>query len=252
MGRPNKKLPAQPDVPCVALAADLRALRERAGVTLSELSSLSGLSAGTLSSAQSGLSVPTEKTLAVFVEACGERDALSWMARREAALRGARPAPTSSSRPVAPNDDAGRSLAWRSTWARWDRSGKLTPPSKASSPTSLPFWLSSLRAYRSVSFRALARATGYSHTHFAAMAGGFQPVSVRGLMAFLDGCRVGTFTEQIEWLDLLERTCSSPRRRLDAARERTRLIALSQGSAPRPSSSAQATAAEHAAAAERP
>ncbi|MFD8096862.1 helix-turn-helix domain-containing protein [Streptomyces malaysiensis] len=214
------------------LAADLRALRERAGVTLADLSNLSGLSAGTLSAAQSGMSVPTEKTLTAFVEACGERDASLWLARREAALRGARPAPSPSSRPAPHNDDGGMRLAWHSTWKRWDKSGILTPPSKASSPRSLSFWLSSLRAYRSVSFRSIARASGYSHTTLAAMAGGFQPVTVRGLMAFLDGCRVGTFAEKIEWLDLLERTSDSPRRRLDAARERARLTALSQGSEP--------------------
>jgi hypothetical protein len=75
----------------------------------------------------------------------------------------------------------------------------------------------------------MARASGYSHTTLAAMASGFQPVTVRGLLAFLQGCRVGTIAEKIEWLDLLERTSDSPRRRLDAARERARLTALSAG-----------------------
>jgi hypothetical protein len=36
-------------------------------------------------------------------------------------------------------------------------------------------------------------------------------------MAFLQGCGAATFAERIEWLALLERTSSSPRRRMHAA-----------------------------------
>jgi hypothetical protein len=81
--------------------------------------------------------------------------------------------------------------------------------------------------------RALARKTDYSHTTLAAMAAGYRPVTVRGLLAFLAGCRVTTFAERIAWLDLLERTSDSPRRRLDAARERARLEDLSDMDEPR-------------------
>ncbi|MFH9229018.1 helix-turn-helix domain-containing protein [Streptomyces lydicus] len=227
MARPSKKLPGQPDLPCVAFAAGLRSLRERSGLTLAQLSVLSGLSVGTLSGAQSGTRVPTEKTVIAFVQACGELDVTPWLARREAALRG--PLPATPPLQARAHHDSNTRLAWRGTWKRWDSTGKLTPPSKATGPKALSHWLLGLRDYRSVSFRAMARATDYSHTTLAAMAAGFQPVSVRGLLAFLQGCQVGTFAEKIEWLDLLERTSNSPRRRLDAARERARLTALSAG-----------------------
>ncbi|MEU1320973.1 helix-turn-helix domain-containing protein [Streptomyces tibetensis] len=229
MARPSKKLPDQSDLPCVMLAADLRSLRERSGLTMAHLSDLSALSVGTLSSAQSGTKVPTEKTVTAFVQACGELDVTPWLARREAATRGALPRAVPSTGHAHTHDGPDPCLAWRGTWARWDTTGKLTPPSKAAGLKALPHWLSGLRAYRSVSFRAMARATGYSHTTLAAMTSGFQPVTVRGLLAFLQGCRVGTIAEKIEWLDLLERTSTSPRRRLDAARERARLTALSAG-----------------------
>ncbi|MFI0156422.1 helix-turn-helix domain-containing protein [Streptomyces lydicus] len=229
MARPSKKLPSQPDLPCVAFAAGLRSLRERSGLTLAQLSDLSRLSVGTLSGAQSGTKVPTEKTVIAFVQACGEIDVTPWLARREAALRGPRPLPSASPLSARAHYGANARLAWRGTWKRWDSTGKLTPPSKATGPKALSHWLLGLRAYRSVSFRAMARVTDYSHTTLAAMAAGFQPVSVRGLLAFLQGCQVGTFAEKIEWLDLLERTSNSPRRRLDAARERARLTALSAG-----------------------
>jgi len=70
------------------------------------------------------------------------------------------------------------------------------------------------------------------------MAAGDRPVTVPGLLAFLAACRVTTFAERIEWLDLLERTTSSPRRRLDAARERARLADLSGMNGPRNSEEA--------------
>ncbi|MET9720493.1 helix-turn-helix transcriptional regulator [Streptomyces rochei] len=229
MGRPSKKLPDESDLPCVVLAADLRSLRERCGLTTARLSVLAGLSVGTLSSAQSGMKVPTEKTVIAFVRACGELDVTSWVTRREAAARGPVPSAAPSTGHTHAANGKDPCLAWRSTWARWDSTHKLTPPFKATGPKALPHWLSGLRIYRSVSFRAIARASGYSHTTLAAMASGFQPVTVRGLLAFLQGCRVSTIAEKVEWLDLLERTSNSPRRRLDAARERARLTALSAG-----------------------
>ncbi|MFD8810280.1 helix-turn-helix domain-containing protein [Streptomyces sp. NPDC059627] len=231
LARPNNQLPDEPELPCVALAVELRDLRVRAGLTLSRLSHVSGLSTGTLSMAQSGFNVPSEKTLKAFVEACGESDTTPWLVRREAALRGERP--TSAIPPLKrmAHEDRIRP-AWRGTWLRWDKTGKLTPPSQATGPRALSFWLSGLRAYRSISFRAMARQCGYAHSTLAAMASGFQPVTVRGLLAFLDACRVTSFAERIEWLDLLERTCISPRRRLDAAREQVRLRTLTSGRIP--------------------
>ncbi|MDG4856798.1 helix-turn-helix transcriptional regulator [Streptomyces sp. T-3] len=71
------------------------------------------------------------------------------------------------------------------------------------------------------------------------MASGFQPVTVRGLLAFLEACGVTSFAERIEWLDLLERTCTSPRRRLDAAREQVRQRTLMSGRIPDASDNAQ-------------
>ncbi|MFF8925433.1 helix-turn-helix domain-containing protein, partial [Streptomyces albidoflavus] len=91
MARPNNELPDEPDLPCVELAADLRVLRKRVGLTIGALSQISGLATGTLSVAQSGVSVPSEKTLKAFVTACGEADVSAWLVRREAALRGGRP-----------------------------------------------------------------------------------------------------------------------------------------------------------------
>ncbi|MFI9422500.1 helix-turn-helix domain-containing protein [Streptomyces achromogenes] len=231
MARPNKELPDEQSFPCVALAVELRAVRKRAGLSLSRLSQLSGLSTGTLSMAQGGVSVPSEKTLKAFVEACGETDTTPWLVRRESALRGGRPASAGPRTKRMAHEDRIRP-AWRGTWLRWDKTGKLTPPSQATGPRALPFWLSGLRAYRSVSFRAMARECGYAHSTLAAMAGGHQPVTVRGLLAFLDACRVTSFTERVEWLDLLERTCTSPRRRLDAAREQVRLRTLMSGRIP--------------------
>ncbi|MFI1888771.1 helix-turn-helix domain-containing protein [Streptomyces jumonjinensis] len=231
MARPNNELPDERSLPCVTLAAELRALRERAGLTLSRLSRLSGLSTGTLSMAQGGVTVPSEKTLKAFIDACGDPESAPWLARREAALRGERPV-SASPRPKRTAYEDRVRPAWRGTWLRWDRTGRLTPPSQATGPRVLSFWLSGLRAYRSVSFRAMARQCGYAHSTLAAMASGFEPVTVRGLLAFLDGCRVTGFAERIEWLDLLERTCTSPRRRLDAAREQMRLRTLMSGGTP--------------------
>ncbi|GAA5044805.1 hypothetical protein GCM10023336_07570 [Streptomyces similanensis] len=228
MARPNNELPDEPDLPCVELAADLRVLRRRAGLTIGALSEISGLATGTLSSAQSGVSVPSEKTLKAFVTACGDTDATTWLVRREAALRGERPASAGAPTRRMVHEDRIRP-AWRGTWRRWDKTGRLTPPSGATGPRALPFWLSGLRAYRSMSFRAMARECDYAHSTLAAMANGFQPVTVRGLLAFLDACRVSSFAERVEWLELLERTCTSPRRRLDAAREQVRLRALMTG-----------------------
>ncbi|SFL67406.1 helix-turn-helix domain-containing protein [Streptomyces pini] len=229
MARPSNKLPEEHDLPCVAFATELRALRERAGLTLAQLSALSGLSTGTLSTAQNGMSVPSEKTVKAFVEACGERDTEPWVAQREAALRGKRPQQASVSSQAMTADDCGERTAWRQTWSRWEKSGKLTPPSGASSTKALVFWLRGLRAYRSVSFRTMARRSDYSHTTLAAMANGFHPITVRGLLAFLEGCGVATFAEKIEWLALLERTSASARRSMDAAREQARMRALISG-----------------------
>ncbi|MFC8871800.1 helix-turn-helix domain-containing protein [Streptomyces sp. NPDC057148] len=228
LARPNNELPDEPDLPCVALAADLRVLRERAGLTIGALSQITGLATGTLSGAQSGVSVPSEKTLKAFVTACGDAEATAWLVRREAALRGQRPASAGYPTRRMVHEDRIRP-AWRATWRRWDKTGRLTPPSGATGPRALPFWLLGLRAYRSMPFRAMARQCGYAHSTLAAMANGFQPVTVRGLLAFLDACRVSSFAERVEWLELLERTCTSPRRRLDAAREQVRLRALMSG-----------------------
>ncbi|QKW29861.1 helix-turn-helix transcriptional regulator [Streptomyces seoulensis] len=228
LARPNNELPDEPDLPCVELAADLRVLRRRAGLTIGALSEISGLATGTLSRAQSGVSVPSEKTLKAFVTACGDADATAWLVRREAALRGELPASAGAPTRRMVHEDRIRP-AWRGTWRRWDKTGRLTPPSGATGPRALPFWLSGLRAYRSMSFRAMARECDYAHSTLAAMANGFQPVTVRGLLAFLDACRVSSFAERVEWLELLERTCTSPRRRLDAAREQVRLRALMTG-----------------------
>ncbi|MGW5882249.1 helix-turn-helix domain-containing protein [Streptomyces koyangensis] len=228
LARPNNELPDEPDLPCVELAADLRVLRERAGLTIGALSQISGLATGTLSVAQSGVSVPSEKTLKAFVTACGEADVSAWLARREAALRGGRPDSAGPPTRRMVYEDRIRP-AWQGTWRRWDKTGRLTPPSGATGPRALPFWLSGLRAYRSMSFRAMARKCDYAHSTLADMANGSQPVTVRGLLAFLDACRVSSFAERVEWLELLERTCTSPRRRLDAAREQARLRALMSG-----------------------
>lgn len=228
MARFSSKLPATDKAPHrVLLARQLRELRHGKRLTQQRLAELSGLSTGTISTAEGGLLAPSKRTVTDYVLACGELDPSPWLARREAAAReyAADRAERKTQQRALARDDRHRQV-WRSTWERWERTRKLTPPSHASGSSSLAFWLESLRNYRSLSYRSLARKSDYSHSTLTAMGRGHQPVTVRGLTAFLQACGVLTFSEQIEWLNLLERTSSSPRRAMDAALEQERLRSL--------------------------
>ncbi|MFI5529538.1 helix-turn-helix domain-containing protein [Kitasatospora sp. NPDC051853] len=76
----RRQAPLTGDGPLVRLALRLRGTRESAGLTLRQLSAVSGYSHSTLSLAESGRRLPSWEVVEAFVQSCGEADLSLWRA----------------------------------------------------------------------------------------------------------------------------------------------------------------------------
>lgn len=104
-GRPQNPLP--PDGPAAAVAAELRRLREAAGLTFRHLADDSGYSLATVTAACGGRHLPSWNVTRACVKAChGDEDAVRILYEQACAAEG-RPVPASAQAVTDPPDPAG-------------------------------------------------------------------------------------------------------------------------------------------------
>ncbi|MFI9276057.1 hypothetical protein ACIGXM_36050 [Kitasatospora sp. NPDC052896] len=167
------------------------------------MSQMCDASVASLSGAAGGMRFPTWRTTKAYVEACGG-EIEEWRRRWEEASRDIR---YKNNHAAIPLDDltaeTRRRASWGKTWKRWQRTGSMTPPHRASSSLDLRLSMESLRQYRSLSLREVARGSRYSHSAIAAAISGARPVNVLLLVSYLQACGVDNFADVTKWLQLL-------------------------------------------------
>ncbi|MFB7957126.1 helix-turn-helix transcriptional regulator [Streptomyces sp. NPDC056045] len=192
MARPMNPLPdSGPQDKLVVFAADLRALRTKAGKpTLAEMARRTGASVAALSNAHSGRRLPRWQTVENYVRACGAESS-GWRSRWDSVQLAQR---------IAHAQDGHAPLM-----KRWASTRQLTPPQWARTGADLARALDQMRHFRGLSLRGLARRTpGFSHHTYGAVLRGDRPVTADVLLAILHSCGVQP-DETRRWMQALAR-----------------------------------------------
>jgi transcriptional regulator with XRE-family HTH domain len=189
MARALTPLPERGDA-SIALAQYLREIREKAGMTLRDISMASGVSEASLSKAFNGDPLMSQRTVNAVVRACrGDKDTAMQFWRRLLAQR-EQPRPAE--------------LRVRAE-EHWSRAGTLVVVPDVQSEEEFLAALTALRLYSNLSLQGLsaaARARGggsapsYSRTTLGAVLQGQRPMTFDHLAAVLCGCGVPVRQQQ--------------------------------------------------------